>query len=156
MDRLSWQDTWLHIAATMRKRSKCVGRQVGAVIVDTSNRPVAMGYNGPPAGLSTGPSCDLFCERAITGERVASYDNCVSIHAEANALLFTDRSNYGGGTIYISDPPCWECTKLISNSGLKRVVYLAADAPWRNLEKSKQLLLDCGMEVWECPRSTDS
>lgn len=71
--RPSWDTTWLHIAILMARRSKCVRDQVGAVIVDASNRIVATGYNGPPAGFDPigvdGESigdldCSHWCTRA--------------------------------------------------------------------------------------------
>lgn len=128
---LSWDEVWLEVAEAMSFRSKCANRQVGAVIVDRANRVVATGYNGQPANYSyvhKSGTCADFCPRSDASEeerRDGSYDDCIAIHAEANALLFADRSHYEGGTIYITNPPCFNCAKLIANSGLKRVVCFA-------------------------------
>jgi deoxycytidylate deaminase len=56
------------------------------------------------------------------------YDECPSIHAEANALLYVDRSSVEGGTLYVTGVPCMQCAKLISNSGIRRIVCTASDA----------------------------
>jgi len=150
MLRSSWDETWIRVATAMSYRSQCTNRRVGAVIISKTNRCVAVGYNGQPKGLNYLPlrgDCSDFCERS-GGERGQSYENCVAIHAEANALLFADRSTYEGGTIYVTHPPCWECAKLIANSGLDRCVALIGkqDAHYDN-DKSKRLLEECGIET---------
>lgn len=134
MSRPSWDETWMEAADAIAKRSRCVGRQVGAVIVDKRNRLVASGFNGAPTNyqpanpsdsLSEPPECTVWCERQ-RGRSISTpvgYGlRCPSIHAEANALLFVDRSACEGGTIYVTSACCAECGKLISNSGLVRVV----------------------------------
>lgn len=132
--RPTWDETWLMMADVIAKRSRCAGRQVGAIIVDRRNRLVASGFNGPPANYrpanvespgSEPPECHLWCERQMTrgSTTPAEYGlRCPSIHAEANALLFVNRSACEGGTIYVSSACCAECGKLIANSGLVRVV----------------------------------
>lgn len=125
--RPGWDATWLTVADALAARSKCVNRQVGAVIVNADNRPVSVGYNGAPAGFPMNETCVGTCARA-NGERGSSYGNCVSVHAEANALIFADRRHYEGGTIYVTNPPCFDCAKLISNSGITRVVACISDA----------------------------
>lgn len=150
MTRASWDATWIAVAEAMAWRSRCTGRQIGAVIVDKHNRPIAVGYNGPPAnwdGAITS-DCSGWCPRMKTGERTASYDNCISVHAEANALLFADRREYEGGTIYITSAACWDCGKLIANSGLKHVVMKVADADnHRYPAKTINMLMDCRIDV---------
>jgi len=126
--RWSWEDVWLNTAINISKRSKCVNRQVGAVIVDGSNRPIAMGYNGPPANYKVDKDCGSFCPRGGSQNRPSDYANCVSVHAEANALLFADRRLLKDATIYITNPCCWECAKLIANSGIREVIMQASTA----------------------------
>lgn len=164
MTRPNWDETWMAVATAMSKRSKCVNRQVGAVIVTKENRPMAVGYNGAPANFniksnllhfgseqnlaSANNSCDGFCPRGGSSERGTSYSNCVSVHAEANALLFADRRDYEGGTIYVTNPCCWDCAKLVSNSGVSRVVVQMSevDGHYDN-DTSLEFIRSCGITV---------
>lgn len=148
--RASWDETWMSVANAMAGRSGCTNRQVGAVIVDPMNRPVSVGYNGPPAGLQAFGSCSAYCPRSIEnqGDRGASYDNCTSVHAEANALLFADRRDYRGGTIYVTNPCCWDCAKLVANSGVSRVVFrISQEDSHADVETPAQFLEACGLRV---------
>lgn len=140
-ERATWDQTWFTIAVAMARRSRCDRDQVGAVIVDPTNRVVATAYNGPPAGYPVGSylvrntdrqftievddTCEKFCQRGKEGptdETVHSYTDCVSLHAEANALMVCDREARLRGTIYTTSDVCWGCARLIANSGLARVV----------------------------------
>lgn len=53
----------------------------------------------------------------------SDYSNCISNHAEVNALLYADRSKIEGGTMYITDAPCVGCLKVLANSGLARAAW---------------------------------
>ena len=146
--RSSWDDTWLAVATAMSKRSACTNRQVGAVIVDSGNRPISVGYNGAPAGFQGSSSCADFCPRSNSVNRGSSYSNCVSVHAEANALIFADKSLIRGGTVYVTNPCCWECAKLIANSGIKRVVVIKSAADdHADVYTPIEFLDSCGLEV---------
>lgn len=150
--RQSWDETWLLVADSIAGRSRCTNRQVGAVVVDASNRPVSVGYNGAPAGYSNpGESCASICPRSKANgcqDRSSSYRNCVSVHAEANALLFADRRDYVGGTIYVTNPCCWECAKLVGNSGVKRVVVRSGlEDAHADIETPIKFLKACGLQV---------
>lgn len=160
MIRQSWDETWIQVAEVMAKRSSCVNRQVGCVIVDKNNRPISAGYNGPPAGynqkdplaslsrLRDGESCNTYCPRASASERGLDYDNCVSVHAEMNALMFSDRRDYYHGTIYVTSPCCYSCAKAVANSGIKRIVMkMTGKDAHANNEKGKSFLEECGIEV---------
>ena len=150
------------MAIAMSKRSRCVNRQVGCVIVTQQKRPMAVGYNGPPAKFDTAPvlhfgvpatktkspTCDGWCERGGSNDRGATYSNCVSVHAEANALLFADRRDYEGGTIYVTNPCCWDCAKLVANSGGSRVVVQVSEADSHaDIETPLKFLETCGVKV---------
>jgi deoxycytidylate deaminase len=78
----------------------------------------------------------------------ATYDDCPSLHAEANALITSDRSLRVGGTIYITSDVCMGCAKLIANSGLTRVyVKTGRYDKHRSPEKSYDFLRQCGLTV---------
>lgn len=80
-----------------------------------------------------------------------SYDDCPSLHAEANALSVCDRSQRSYGTIYVTSIPCMTCAKLIANSGLARVVYRetrqGVDRESRGDESPLAFLAECGIVV---------
>lgn len=140
--RPTWDEVWMHVAYAVAARSLCERDQVGAVVVSANNRIVDTGYNGPPRGMPRDESgCENWCPRAkiqttfkreiqgvthdiLTGATLdPAYNDCHALHAEANALMFGDRTQREGGTIYISSGVCGGCAKLIANSGLARVVF---------------------------------
>lgn len=125
--------------------STCVRRHYMAIIVGRDGRVVGTGYNGAPPGLRH--CTEGGCPRALEqGGHGASYDNCVAVHAEANALLYSDRSAREGGTLYINGPPCFGCAKEIANSGLRRVVYVP-DAAYEDWPRVKEFLTSTGIKV---------
>lgn len=145
--RPTWDETWMGLAQIVALRSKCV-RGYGAVIVDHSNRIVATGFNGEPKTLDVEGSCRAWCPHANQSPG-GDYSDCLSIHSEANALLFCDRRDREGGTIYVTGVPCWDCAKLIANSGLATVVILDDGATYRDPPKVFHLLERCGVDVCE-------
>jgi dCMP deaminase len=147
--RLTWDETWLEVADTVAKRSRCSRAQVGAVIVDANQRICSTGYNGSAAGYVAEGECINWCERAQGKTGLGSdYEGCPAIHAEANALLYVDRSAVLNGTIFITCAPCMQCAKLISNSGLSRVVARVREADLhRNPETVLDYLRKCNISV---------
>jgi deoxycytidylate deaminase len=131
---------------------------------------MAVGYNGPPANWNGAQeettvrvhfgtdyteevttkksSCSEFCPRGGSDDRGTNYSNCISVHAEANALLFADRRDYEGGTIYVTNPCCWDCAKLVGNSGVARVVVQVSevDEHYDN-DSSLNFIRSCGIKV---------
>jgi dCMP deaminase len=153
--RATWDEVRFEGAKAIAKRSRCSRAQIGAVIVDKRQRVIAEGYNGPAASLRVEGDCMNWCERAQgkTGLGVA-YDGCPSIHAEANALLYVDRSGVEGGSIYVTAPPCMGCAKLISNSGIAKVYCLIGEEDsHRSPEVAIKYLMDCGIPVYQFPRN---
>lgn len=159
--RSSWRDVWSAVATTVGDRSLCVRDQVGAVIVDATQRIVATGYNGPPQNFPHGERpCTEWCDRArknirsefggLALDRVIEpgYTDCPALHAEANALAVCDRRDREGGTIYVDSAVCFNCAKLIANSGLTCVVVVTDHVDeHRSPERSYEFLRNCGVEV---------
>lgn len=112
------------VADVIARRSACVRRQAGTVIVSKDQKIVGTGYNGPPAKYPRPVSqlCDAWCPRATSGGTTNQYDDCPSVHSEPNALLYSDRKDREGGTAYVTSCPCLTCAKELANSGLTRVV----------------------------------
>ena len=124
IERPTWDDYFSDIAKVVAFRADCRRRQVGAVIVDAKHRIVSTGYNGAPAGQA---GClEGHCPRGMmTYDEIgalSAYDNCISIHAEANALLYA-RTSLVGCTIYITCRPCRDCAKLIAGAGIVKVIF---------------------------------
>lgn len=119
VDRPSWSDYFMNIADAVAKRSDCERDKVGAVIVK-DRRIRATGYNGSPAGY---PGCQSCPRRTIHKGSTQSYDNCVALHAEQNAIIHCDREDMQGATIYVTRMPCITCMKLIMGSGMLRAVW---------------------------------
>jgi dCMP deaminase len=137
----------MSVADVIARRVRCVRRRAGCAIVSSTNRIVATGYNGPPAGYTAQGRCDRWCDRAKTGGGL-SYDDCVSVHAEANALMFCDRREREGGTAYVTSCPCFTCAKQLANSGLARVVYrVTAEDTEREPQRSYELLQSSQIRV---------
>jgi dCMP deaminase len=145
----SWNDIWLEVAQVISTRSRCSRAQIGAVIVNQDQRIISTGYNGAAASYPTDGNCTNWCERAQGKTGLGSaYEGCPSIHAEANALLYVDRSAVHGATMYITAPPCMNCAKLISNSGVHEVRFLIGEEDLhRNPQSSIDYLMKCGIVV---------
>lgn len=131
--RPDWHEYFLAVADAVAARADCTRRRVGAVIVDTDRRIVGTGYNGGPAG---GKSCLAGeCPRGTKSrdevEPGSSYDTgagaCIALHAEQNALLYSDYTKRKGGAIYITCEPCEGCRRELSGSGLSFIYWRATD-----------------------------
>lgn len=128
-------------------QSTCERNHVGCVIA-RDRRIIATGYNGAPAGM---PHCthklDTFNAVEIDPYQwPRSERGCrVSVHAEANAFAFAARHGLStdGADLYTTLSPCYECSKLIVNAGIVRVVY---DRPYRD-RTGLDLLVAAGVGV---------
>lgn len=107
-----WDERYMKIAMLWAENSYCKRRQVGAILVK-DKAIISDGYNGTPSGFEN------ICEDE--NEKTKPY----VLHAEANAITKVARSNNSsnGATLYVTAAPCIECSKLIIQSGIKRVVY---------------------------------
>ena len=127
--RISKVDGYLEIARAVSKRSTCLRRQYGAIIV-RNDEILATGYNGSARGeINCCDSKECYRERNNIphGEQ---YEKCVGVHAEMNAIMSAGRSKCIGSTLYlvgfenreeIEAKPCLICERLIKNSGIKFV-----------------------------------
>jgi dCMP deaminase len=138
-----WDRYFLSIAEQTATRSNCVRRRHGAVIV-RKRRIRSTGYNGPPSGHR---HCDAgACPRARSEAASGwGHDNCIAIHAEANAILYSSPEQREGATIYTTGVPCFGCAKLIANSGISEVV--AEGSLYEGWEDVRSFLLDCAVRV---------
>ena len=127
---------YIRMASIWAENSYCKRRQVGALIVK-DKMIISDGYNGTPSGFEN--VCED--ENNITKPYV--------LHAEANAITKIARSNNSsdGATMYVTASPCIECSKLIIQAGIKRVVY----SETYRLEDGLDLLKRAGIEVVYIP-----
>jgi len=107
-----YDEAYLKIAREWGKLSYCKRRQVGAIIVK-NNMIISDGYNGTPTGF------DNQCEDEN------NYTKWHVLHAEANAITKVSASTQSseGSTLYVTLSPCTDCSKLIHQAKIKRVVY---------------------------------
>ncbi len=123
MKRPSWDEYFMEITRLVAKRSTCLRRQVGAVIVKDKNI-LATGYNGAPSGVAH--CIDVGCLRERlqipSGER---HELCRGLHGEQNAIIQAAKhgTNIDGATLYCTTMPCIICSKMLINAGIRRVVY---------------------------------
>lgn len=130
--RPDWDEYFLNIAEEVGKRSTCLRRRYGAIIVK-DKIIVSTGYNGAPRGeancIDTG-ICERERLKVPKGER---YELCVAVHAEQNAIINGDFQKMNGATIYIvginaadgsyaSGEPCLLCRRMIKNAQIEKVI----------------------------------
>tara|TARA_R100000152_G_scaffold20514_1_gene14412 strand:+ start:317 stop:793 length:477 start_codon:yes stop_codon:yes gene_type:complete len=122
--------TFLEIAFNFSKLSKAIRRKVGCVIVK-DGQIISNGFNGTPSGFDN--SCEYLKEELDLkeGKPLREYNPCnlttkpEVLHAESNALMKLARSTNSsvGSTMYLTCSPCFDCAKLIIQSGITRLVY---------------------------------
>jgi len=122
MSRPSWDEYFMAIAEEVSRRSTCLRRQVGAIVV-VDRRILATGYNGAPSHV---PHCEeVGCLRekmkVPSGER---HELCRGLHAEQNAMVQAARHGVriDGATLYTTHHPCSMCSKMAINAGIRRIV----------------------------------
>lgn len=145
MSRMSKDEYYLGIAIAVSKRSTCLKRHYGCVIVN-DDIIIATGYNGSPRDDEN--CCDRgFCKRA-SAERYTGYENCDSVHAEQNALIAASRDKLLNATVYLAceeyginndksamweeeiydfheddnPKPCPICMRMLKNAGVKKII----------------------------------
>lgn len=128
---------YMEMALTWSKASHCVRKRVGSLIVK-DQAIISDGINGTPTGFEN--ACELPSKTTSVGET-----KWYVMHAEANALakLAKGTQSGKGATIYTTLSPCRECSKMILQSGLKRVVYMREHSDTSGLH----FLREAGVEV---------
>lgn len=147
MERVSKINYYLDIAQTVAKRSTCLRKHYGAIIVK-DDCIVSTGYNGAPRGRK---NCSdlMFCMRdKLNIPRGERYEMCRSIHAEANAIISASREEMIGSTLYMAsvDPQsgelipgtssCAMCKRQVINAGIEKVIVRDTPDKYRIIEVS--------------------
>ena len=133
-NRMSKTEYYLEIALAVSKRSTCLKRRYGAVIVN-NDEIISTGYNGNPRGEQN--CCDRgTCQRMDLPSNTGNYNDCFSVHAEQNAMISARRKDMLGATIYLAGEksvdgdwveiedaePCPICFRMIKNSGIEKII----------------------------------
>lgn len=142
-ERPSWDDYFLGIADLVSRRSTCLRRRVGAVLVRDKNI-LATGYNGAPSKVRHCSETGCIREKlkVPSGER---HELCRGLHAEQNAFLQAalHGTSLKGASLYSTTQPCIICAKMIINAGITEVI-INGDYPDR---MSKELLREARVKV---------
>ena len=140
-ERPSWDEYFMKIADDASKRSNCLRRKVGALIVKQRNI-ISTGYNGTPIGVK---NCfEGGCPRCQSDvEPGQGYDTCVCVHAEANAILLAARHGNAteSGVLYTTVRPCFSCLKEAVQAGITEIVFEHDAAYQGPLEGAYQALV---------------
>jgi dCMP deaminase len=144
--RPSWDEYFLEVAGLVSKRSTCLRRHVGAVLVK-DKKILATGYNGAPSGVRhcTQTGCLRDRLKIPSGQR---HELCRGLHAEQNVLL--QAALYGVSTkdsvLYVTNQPCVICAKMLINAGIKEIVISDGYPD----ELAKKFLKEAGIRVRKC------
>jgi len=142
-ERPSWDAYFMDITFLVAKRSTCLRRAVGALVIK-DKRILSTGYNGAPTGIKHCNEAGCLREElnVASGEK---HELCRGIHAEQNAIIQAAFHGVGikGATLFCTNLPCSICAKMIINAGIKKICYHSgyADAI------SKEMLDAAGIEV---------
>ncbi len=140
--RVDWHDYFMNIARQVSTRSTCDRKHVGAVVV-RERTILSTGYNGSIRAM---PHCD------DVGHDLEN-DHCVAtVHAEANAIIQAAKNGVqvDGAEIYTTASPCWNCFKLIANSGIREIYY----GEFYRDQKSLKVAAEIGVNLVDLSRPT--
>ena len=141
--RPSWETYFMDITSLVAKRSTCLRRAVGAIIVK-DRRILATGYNGAPSQVRHCAEVGCLREQMAvpSGER---HELCRGIHAEQNAIIQAAYHGVSikGADLYCTNQPCSICAKMIINAGIVRIVYQSGYADPLAIE----MLEEAGVEL---------
>lgn len=141
-ERPCWEVYFMEIAVLVAKRSTCLRRAVGAILVK-DKRILSTGYNGAPSGIKHCVDAGCLREKlhVASGHR---HELCRGIHAEQNAIIQAAFHGVSikGSTLFCTNLPCTICTKMIINAGIEKIFYQAGYAD----ELSRNMIMEAGIE----------
>jgi len=136
-NRPDWDNFWFTLALIYSTRGTCDRLRVACLIVK-NKRLAGAGFNGSPHGQ---PHCDDVGHLMIEGhcER--------TLHSEENAIINTAREDLRDATAYVTATPCYRCTKMLINSGVKKIYYMGFYGNSRGREHIEELAKTSGVEM---------
>ncbi len=141
--RPSWEDYFMDIAMLVGRRSTCLRRAVGAIIVK-DKRILSTGYNGAPAGVRH--CAEVGCMREqLEVPSGQMHELCRGIHAEQNAIIQAAYHGVSlkGANIFCTNLPCSICAKMIINAGINKIYYRSGYAD----DLSRDMLQETSIEL---------
>ena len=144
MNRVDKVNYYLDIAQSVMKRSTCLRRNYGAIIV-RNDEIISTGYNGAPRGRKNCVDLGRCTREELSIPSGERYELCRSVHAEANAIISAARRDILGGTLYLagrdartgellSDATCCSmCRRLIINAGISEVVIRSNETDYTSV-----------------------
>ena len=143
MTRPSWPEYFMAITRLVAKRSTCLRRSVGAILVK-NKRILATGYNGAPAGLRHCEEVGCLRENSSVPSGVR-HELCRGLHAEQNVIIQAAYHGISiqGSTLYCTNKPCVICSKMLINAGIEMIYY---EEGYDDL-LSDQMFLEAGLKV---------
>lgn len=143
-ERPSWDEYFMEMAELTAKRSTCLRRQVGAVIVKNKHI-IATGYNGAPRGIAHCAEKGGCLREKLGVPSGQRHELCRALHAEQNAIIqaATLGQSIEDASIYITHQPCVICAKMIINAGIKRIVVKEGYPD----ELSVEILDEAGLKI---------
>ena len=144
MERKDKIDYYLDIADTVSKRSTCIRRKYGAIIV-RNDEIISTGYNGAPRGRKNCGDIGHCTREALAVPPGQRYELCRSVHAEANAIISAARRDTIGATLFLAGREygndmftdttvCPMCRRMIINAGITRIVCRTAGGAYTDTE----------------------
>jgi len=141
--RPDWDTYFMDMAKLAARRSSCLRRAVGAVLVK-DRRLLSTGYNGVPSGVTHCEVAGCLRERlqVPSGER---HELCRGLHAEQNAIIQAAFHGVSirGAVLYCTNLPCIICAKMLINAGVRRIVYIEGYSD----TLTREMLDEVGMEL---------
>jgi dCMP deaminase len=143
--RPTWDEYFLEIAKVVGTRGTCDRGRNGAVLVK-DRRILTTGYVGAPMGLAHCDEVGHLMSDVVNPDGTVSKHCIRTTHAEQNAIVQAALHGVSteGATLYIKFEPCFTCTKMIINAGIKRIVCLKK---YHAAELSRKFLKEAGVEI---------
>jgi dCMP deaminase len=142
--RPSWDNYFMEMASLVAKRSTCLRRKVGAVIV-RDHKILSTGYNGAPTGLEHCTDMKWCIRDKLNIKPGERQELCRALHAEQNAIIQAALSGtaIGDAQIYLTHGPCITCSKMLINCGIRKITVAHT---YPNL-LGDEFLAEAGVEI---------
>lgn len=124
-ERPSWDEYFVNLVIETAKRSSCLKRNVGALIVK-DNIILTTGYNGAPRNINSCFDNDKCWRKSMKIRHGENKDLCMAVHAEANAIYHSAKKGISieDSELYVTTYPCPSCAKAVINTGIKKVNFI--------------------------------